>query len=264
MGVVLGLHLTSDEVVWALVDEGEQALLDHDALLARTSASPVAAARSAQSIAAADGVAIDAVRVTGQVTDDVVARLQRAGFRCVERIDQADALTAGESFPPSLRAAAGAALCRPAPDCAQASGSGGRGRRVMATLAGAVAAAVLSVLFLVTGSVPQDARAVAAAPATVADSGWVSVPAPSPQAATVTRKFVTPATPRKVASPPVYTAAAPAPAPVAVPVAPVAAVAPVAPVAPVAEQHLSGTPTLAGPLPGLPMTDLSNMFTALP
>lgn len=238
MGVVLGLSLTSDEVVWVLVDECEQVVVDHDVRSARTGTDDlVAAALSAACLAASAGLHITAVRVTGG-TDDVVTALRSAGFEEAEAVPHAMAARKAESFATSLQAAAGAALCTPERDCppAEVARPARRVRGMLATLAGAAAAAVLSVLFLTTGSVPQDAKAATIGPAPATASGWVSVPVP--QASTVTRKVVTPAAPaRRVAA---Y-AAAPVHTPPAV----------------TAEQHLSGT---AAPV----MTDLSNLFTALP
>ncbi|MGE2735073.1 hypothetical protein [Mycolicibacterium vaccae] len=278
MGVALGLSLTSDEVVWVLVDDCAQALLDHDArAVAPAPAAVVAAARSARSLAAVDGIALDAVRVTaiGRVSDEIVAGLRSAGFE-LEIVDLADAVAAAAVFPPGLRAAAGAALHRSERDCAPLSATLAPTRRrgVLATLIGTAAAAVLGVLFLATGSVPQDAQASTVEPVTTTDSGWVSVPVTPLHAPTVTRKIVTTtAAPRTVAESTerVYTAVRPATAPAPQPVTP-------QPVAePVAEQHLTDPVPLAGPLPADPtatpvplpssdvvMTDLSNMFTALP
>ncbi|MEZ0341001.1 hypothetical protein ACAG25_13550 [Mycobacterium sp. pV006] len=256
MGVVLGLSLTSDEVVWVLVDESERAALDHDVRSARDGADDVvAAARSAACLAAAAGVQITAVRVTG-ATGDVVTALRSARFEDAEAVPQAVAAREAGPFAPRLQAAAGAALCASGRDVAatEVPHPARRRRGLLATLAGTAAAAVLSVLFLTTGSVPQDARAATTGPAPTTVSGWVSVPAP--HVSTVTRKVVTPSIPaRRVTA---YT-----PAPVHTP--PVAA-----------EQHLGGTSTaLAGPSPTVPdgdlpsmsapvMTDLSNLFTALP
>ncbi|MGE2729028.1 hypothetical protein ACQI4F_06105 [Mycolicibacterium vaccae] len=279
MGVALGLSLTSDEVVWVLVDDCGQTLLDHDARsVAPAPAAVVAAARSARSLAAVDGIALDAVRLTGigGVSDEVVAGLRSAGFE-LEIVDLADAVAAAAVFPPGLRAAAGAALHRSERDCAPVPAvlaPTRRRRGVLATLIGTAAAAVLGVLFLATGSVPQDAQASTVEPVTATDSGWVSVPVTPLHAPMVTRKIVTTTAatvmaPRTVSESTerVYTAVRPAPAPASQPVSP----------QPVAEQHLTDPVPLAGPMPADPtatavplpgsdvvMTDLSNMFTALP
>lgn len=262
----MGLSLTADEVVWVLVDEHEQRLLDHDALAVPDPGhdAAVAAARSAQVIATADGVGIDAVRVTGcdGDTNEVVIRLRALGFRRVDVVRPDEAREVVETFAPRLRAAAGAALRGPDP-CdrpAQVPLVAARRRRgVVAALMGTAAAAVLSVLFMTTGSVPQSAHATATAPAetapAVVESGWMSVPAPPPAGAQATRKFVTSPAPR--ASAPVYYSAP--------------AVVASAPAPAVAEAHLDSPVPLAGPLPddssqtsAVVMADLSNMFAALP
>ena len=317
----MGLSLTSDEVVWALIDAADDhgcRLLDHDALaVTDLGDTAVKAARSALALATADGVDIDVVRVVvgpgdvpDEIPDDVVVRLRSMGFRSAEVVGPPGALDALQSFTPCLRAAIGAAAYPSRRACATpASAAPTRARRsLVAGVLGAAAAAVLSVLFVTNGSMPQNAHATPAVEATAAatESGWISVPVASTTGAQVTRKVVTapplqsaPASvaydsaPASVAydSAPASVAYDSAPASVPAAVAPLpeaaaavapapeltAAVAPVseAPTAATSQPHLDSTAPLAGPPPAVPadpaaptaaleMTDLSNVFTALP
>ncbi|BBX16500.1 hypothetical protein CRI77_21245 [Mycolicibacterium duvalii] len=272
MGVVMGLSLTSDEVVWVIItDEEHPAVVDHDARQVTDGGADVvvASARSAHVVATSDGLAIDTVRITGRdgVPADLVVRLRALGFRHVEVVDFDEALAAGQRCAPQLQAAAGAAVSRP--DAATPPVPAPRRRGVMAALVGTAAAAVLSVLFLTTGSVPaQSAHAAPAVPAGPAavESGWRIVPVVSPSTATQTRKFVTAAPPR-TSAPVYYSASAPK---TAAPAAGATATPALQNSAVTGEQHLTGTALPAGPQPvpasdsGTVMTDLSNLFTALP
>ncbi|HEY9264686.1 MAG TPA: hypothetical protein VIQ11_08795, partial [Mycobacterium sp.] len=99
MSAVLGLSLTSDDIVWALVD-ADGALLDHDALDADVADETAGdAASSAHAIARAIGVEIDRVRLTwnAEVAHAGLrlrTRLQHLGFDHVEAVPTAAAMAA--------------------------------------------------------------------------------------------------------------------------------------------------------------------------
>ena len=88
--MVLGLSLTSDDVVWVLVDEADGTVIDHDVIEVHEDAEMAgAAARGAHAIATNGGFDVTGVRLTWS---DVAAqdglrlrtRLSACGFRTVE------------------------------------------------------------------------------------------------------------------------------------------------------------------------------------
>ncbi len=332
MRSVLGLSLNSDDVAWVLVDAGDGTVLDHDAFdLQHDAEIAGAAARGAHAIARACGFEVDRVRLTW--SDDVVddglrlrTRLASQGFDHVEAVPMARAMAA--SVDPRA--------CELAPRSASAYGAARavvpigeaitvpvvqqipprrriRRRRIVSTALGVAAAAVLGVLCLSAGAVPQaEPGSAAVVQPGSADAGWAAVPAPSDAAANTVRRVVTTPTPvrRAAAVPaqtyvpeqayvpeqtsvpeapvavapeaPVAVAPEPATAPVAVAPEPAAEPATVAPglatepaAAPTELPHLSDAQHVMGPAPEAPgpvadppaapeMTELTNVFTALP
>lgn len=165
-----------------------------------------------------------------------------------------------------------------------------RRRRIVSTALGVAAAAVLGVLCLSAGAAPQaEPGSAAVVQPGSADAGWAAVPAPSDAAANTVRRVVTTPTPvRRAAAVPAQTYVpeqAYVPEQTSVPEAPIA-VAPepatVAPepatepaAAPTELPHLSDAQHVMGPAPEAPgpvadppaapeMTELTNVFTALP
>jgi hypothetical protein len=288
--MVLGLSLTSEDIVWVLVDETDGTVVDHDSAEFSADAEIAgAAARGAHAIATAGGFDVERIRLTWS---DVVAReglrlrsrLVSLGFDNVEAVPLkcAGAVLVDPDMEPTLALAYGAALAevslhdaitlpvstRPRPRRSR------RGRTALAAL-GAAAAAVVAGLLLTSGSLPQAEQTAAAAELPVAaDPGWVAVTAPSESAARAVRKVVdVPDVDVPEQAPPVYIApvveAAPliappvAPVPLAVPHLPVGTPHLQAPEAlPTGQPHLVDAQPAVGPAPE--MTDLPNLFTALP
>lgn len=207
--MVLGLSLTSDDVVWVLVDEADGTVIDHDVIEVHDDAEMAgAAARGAHAIATNGGFDVASVRLTWRddVAEDGVrlrTRLSACGFREVEAVPFSCAITAmvHPDTEPGLALAYGAAVATvdpseaiTAPVVQQASARRGFSRtRFGAALLGAAAAAALGGLLLSAGSGPAVERtAVAAAAAPQPDPGWVAVPVPasSDGAASTLRKVV--------------------------------------------------------------------------
>jgi hypothetical protein len=284
--MVLGLSLTSEDIVWVLVDETDGAVADHDYVEFNADAEIAgAAACGAHAIATACGFAVDRIRIT--CSDDVArdglrlrSRLTSLGFDNVEAVPRncAGTVLVDPDMEPALALAYGAALARVSlSDAITAAVSTRakprrtrRGRMALAVL-GAAAAAVGGLL-LTSGSLPQaEQTATAAEQPTAADNGWVAVSAPSESAARAVRKVVD--TPKE--EPAAYVAPVVETVPlVAVPTEAVAAAPPVtlppmgtphlqAPESlPTAQPHLVDAQPALGPAPE--MTDLPNLFTALP
>ena len=207
--MVLGLSLTSDEVVWVLVDETDRTVADHDSVEFRADSDVAGAcARGARAIAAADGIDVERIRLTW--SDDVArdglrlrSRLSSLGFDNVEAVPLrcAGAVMVDPGMEPSLALAYGAALADVSVHEAitvplatrTKSVKTHRGRIALAVL-GAAAAAALGGLLLTSGSLPhveQTASASAAAePPASADPGWVAVSAPAETAGVMVRKVV--------------------------------------------------------------------------
>ena len=176
-----------------------------------------------------------------------------------------------------------------------------RRRRIVSTALGVAAAAVLGVLCLSAGAVPQaEPGSTTVVQPGSTDAGWAAVPAPSDAAAnTVQRVIATPSPVRRAAALPAQTSvpeqanvpeqtslpeqtSVPEQAPVAVAPEPATETAALAPepatepaVAPTELPHLSDAQHVVGPAPGAPgpvagppaapeMTELTNVFTALP
>ena len=204
MGMVLGLSLTSDDVVWVLVDPADRSVADHDSVdVTADTEIAHAAARGAQAIANAGGLVLDRVRVTW--TDDVArdglrlrSQLSCLGFDDVDAVPlrSAGAVMVDPELDPSLALAYGAALADVEPHEALTEPvhtrpvATRRARRAAMVLGAAAVAAVGGLLF-VPGSPLQIGHAAATAdqPA-AAEPGWVAVPAPTDGAATTQRKVV--------------------------------------------------------------------------
>lgn len=286
MGAVLGLSLTTTEVTWALVDEADRTVVDHDSLrldagieIARV------AARGGHGLARACGLDVERLRLVWTPDAEAQGRRLRTDLcslgvtvdavpmACATRvlIDPEDS-----EMPPLVALAYGAALADVDPAEAitvalprQTVPRRRRPVRVLAATMGVAAAAAVGAVFLSAGSASQvePAATTAAVPAG-GDPGWVSVTAPVDPGAEPLRKVVTEPSEAYVASAaPVYEAASPAPAALASPAPPEAVAAPSAPEAlpaPVAEsmptaeahlpaadqQHLPGAEPLVAPLPG--------------
>lgn len=319
--MTLGLALTSDEVVWVLVDESDGTVVDHDVIeVCSDTEIAGAAARGAHAIAANGGFDIGHIRLTW--SQDVArdglrlrTRLGCLGFDAIEVVPFrcAGAVMVHPDLDPGLALAYGAAfadvdpreaLTEPIARPRSVRRRSARARIAVAVLGAAAAAAVAGLLSM-SGTGPQvEQTAAAAAQPSRPDSGWVAVPAPSDATAGVVRKVVeapspatqetetsTPAPLRaasNVATQPVQSAPEPTPVAVAsaapldlpaeaggvphlpdgiphlmaMPEAP-APVAATAPESASAEQpHLPGDQLAEGSTPE--MTDLANLFTALP
>lgn len=266
MGAVLGLSLTSTEVTWALVDDAERTVVDHDSVELDDSIDTgvdVArlAARGGHGLARACGLDVDRLRLVWTPDAEACGRQLRTDLRslgvtvdavplaCATRvlIDPQDC-----DMPPLVALAYGAALAEVDPAEAITVALPrvvGRRRarpvRVLAAAMGVAAAAAVGAIFLTAGSVPHvEPAATAAATPAAADPGWVSVTAPVDTAAEPLRKVVTAPAPEYAAAP------ARVAAPVAVPVP--AAVATPAPAALSGPATLPGAATLPAPdaLPG--------------
>ncbi|MBX7456533.1 hypothetical protein GR927_51905 [Mycolicibacterium sp. 3033] len=276
MGAVLGLSLTSTEVTWALVDEAERTVVDHDSLeldggSEADTDTACLAARGGHGLARACGLDVDRLRLVW--TPDAEARGRRlrtdlsslgvtvdaVPLACATRvlIDPDDC-----DMPPLVALAYGAALAEVDPVEAitvalpRVAGHRKRPVRVLAAAIGVAAAAAVGAVFLTAGSVPEVEPAASAATAPAdADPGWVSVTAPADGAAEPVLRFVTAPSPTLAAAPVRVAAPAPAfPAPTAA-AAPraLAAPAPAVAAAPQAEpEALSVTDALPAPnaLPG--------------
>ncbi|AFM17478.1 hypothetical protein Mycch_2717 [Mycolicibacterium chubuense NBB4] len=273
MGAVLGLSLTASDIVWALVDASDGALLDHDALEFDTDSRLAAeAARGAEDIARAGGLEVDRVRLvwSEDVEDDGVRLQARLAHSCRAEVE-AVPLTCAMAAPvaaqavdmaPRLALAYGAAradvglhdaITMPIRLRENAPRRRHR-RRIVAAAVGTAAAAVLSIFFLAAaGSPPQVVPAAASLQQTTApDPGWVSVPAPSDRAAQQVRKVVA-ATPSKSRpAPKAYHPAAPMLA-TPHPAAPVLATP--QPAAPVLETPQPQAPVLETPKPDAPVLE---------
>ncbi len=266
MSTVLGLSLTATEVVWALVDVSDGTVLDHDALEWEAGAAIAGtAARGARSIANADGVDVDRVRLIWTPAVAAAGRrleieLRSLGFDAVEAVPWHCATRVlvkpeESDMPARVVLAYGAAMAVIDPSEAftvplraqDAPRPRRRPARVLAAAIGVVAAAAVGAVFVSAGSPPQVEPAAAAAEQPASDPGWVSVTAPG-TAAEPLRKVV-----NADAAPPLRRAAAAVPAwtpPAGTPVASAATPAAV-PHLPVAgQQHLPGAQPAAVPLPG--------------
>lgn len=210
MGAVLGLSLTSDDVVWILVDPVDRSVLDHDAFELPDDAEITGtAAKGAQAIAAAAGLEVDRVRLTWSDTARheglrLLTRLRCLKFEHVDAVPLASVMAvpvnaAHEDMAPRLALAYGAALAEVALSDAitepvtQQTPAPRRFRRpaVYAAL-GLTAAAGVGVLVLATASVPQvEPAATTAEQSAPPDPGWVSVPAPAGASGALNRKVVT-------------------------------------------------------------------------
>jgi hypothetical protein len=258
--MVLGLSLTSEDVVWVLVDETDGTVADHDYVEFNADAEIAgAAARGAHAIATACGFAVDRIRLTW--SDDVArhglqlrSRLASLGFANVAAVplNRVGTVLVHPDMEPALALAYGAALADvslvPVSTRATTRRSH-RGRTALAVL-GAAAAAAVGGMLLTSGSLPQAEQPAAA------DPGWVAVSAPSETAARVVRKVVEAQEEDEPAAyvAPVVAAAPPAPLSVPRPQAPE--------VLPTEQPHLVDAQPALGPAPE--MTDLPNLFTALP
>ncbi|WP_419179468.1 hypothetical protein [Mycolicibacterium iranicum] len=205
--MVLGLSLTSDDVVWVLVDEADGTVIDHDVIEVHDDAEMAgAAARGARAIATNGGFDVSSVRLTW--ADDVAqdglrlrTRLGACGFRMVEAVPFrcAVAVMVHPDTEPGLALAYGAAVAKvdlseaiTAPMARQASTRRRFSRkRIAVGVLGAATVAALGGLLLSPGSAPPvEQTAAAAASAPLPDPGWVAVPAPADSAASVVRKVV--------------------------------------------------------------------------
>ena len=285
MRAILGLSLKSGEVAWVVLDAADGTVVDHDALdLPADSELAASAARSARVIARACGFEVDRVRLAW--TDEAASagrrlrtRLGVLGFGEIEVVPMACAAAVpvdpeATAITPRLALAYGAALAVARPDKAitapavQQISDRSRlpRRRIKSAVFGAAAAAALGLLCLSAGAAPQPPAPAATTEAFgPASTGMATVPAPTDVAATPVRKVV--------ASPPSAEqySAVPAQAHIPAPAAPAAAPEPTA----AAElPHLSGARHAMGPMPGPAevfaispgpdMTELINVFTALP
>lgn len=270
--MVLGLSLTSDDIVWVLVDQADGTVADHDSVEFHADSEIAgAAARGAHAIAAAGGIDIEKIRLTW--SNDVArdgsrlrSRLSGLGFDKVEAVPLscACAVMVDPGMEPGLALAYGAAVAEDGPDDAVTvpvttrarPATSHRGRIALAVL-GATAAAAVAGLLLTSGSLPhaeQTASAYAGeTPPSATDPGWVAVSAPAESAGAMVRKVVEALDAENVA------AAVPVPQPVPVqsepvpePVPDAEPVAVVEPV-PVAVPHLpEGVPHVAA-LPAEPL-----------
>ncbi len=276
VGMVLGLSLTSDDVVWVLVDDADGTVADHDEAEFNADAEIAgAAARGAHAIATAGGFDVERIRLVW--SDDVardglrlLSRLGALGFDNAEAVPLkcAGAVMVDPDMEPGLALAYGAALAEVSlleaitvPISTRAKPRRiRRGRMAMAVL-GAAAAATVGGLLLTSGSVPRvEQTAVAAEQQAVADPGWVAVSAPSDSAAHTVRKVVE----ALAADTPVFEAPEPAqPEPAAATGPQAESVAAVA--APVGVPHLpAGVPEAAEPVVIPPPAPLVAAPVALP
>lgn len=268
MGAVLGLSLTSTEVTWALVDDADRTVVDHDSVELDTRSDTVIgvarlAARGGHGLARACGLDVDRLRLVWTPDAEAAGRQLRTDLRslgvtvdavplaCATRvlIDPQDC-----DMPPLVALAYGAALAEVDPAEAitvalpRVVAPRKRPVRVLAAAMGVAAAAAVGAIFLTAGSVPEvePAANAAAAPAG-ADPGWVSVPAPADAANEPLRKVVAAPSAADVTAAPLRVAAPVSSAPAALQ-APVArdAPAPVADALPVPDA-LPGPVTVAAP-----------------
>ncbi|PRC43534.1 hypothetical protein C6A85_000000104855, partial [Mycobacterium sp. ITM-2017-0098] len=117
MGMVLGLSLTSEDIVWVLVDEADGTVADHDSVEFHADAEIAgAAARGARAIATAGGFDVELIRLTW--SDDVAreglrvrSHLSCLGFDNVEAVPLkcAGAVMVDPDMEPDLALAYGAA-----------------------------------------------------------------------------------------------------------------------------------------------------------
>lgn len=206
VGMVLGLSLTSEDIVWVLVDEADGAVADHDSVEFQADAEIAsAAARGARAIATAGGFDVERIRLTW--SDDVTreglrlrSHLSCLGFDNVEAVPLtcAGAVMVDPDMEPALALAYGAARADVSlaeaitvPLCTRAKSKRIRRGRIVLAVLGAAAAAALGGALLTSGSVPQLEQPAAATvqPATT-DPGWVAVSAPTDSAAQTVRKVV--------------------------------------------------------------------------
>ena len=237
MGAVLGLSLTSDDIVWVLVDAAHRSVLDHDAFEFPDDAEITGtAARGAHAIATASGLEVERVRLTWSDNARheglrLLTRLRSMDFDHVDAVPLASVMAvtvdaAHADMAPRLALAYGAALAEVAPSdaitepVAQQMPAARRFQRpaVYAAL-GLTAAAGIGVLVLASASVPQvEPAATTAEQSAPADPGWVSVPAPAGASGVLNRKVVTlPSEAAQQATVPVEAAAPVQAADVAVP-----------------------------------------------
>lgn len=204
--MVLGLSLTSDRVVWVLVDEADGSVADHDCAEFQADTEIAgAAARGAHAIATAGGLDVTRIRLTWSpdVTRDGLrlrSQLGGLGFDNVEAVPLtcACAVMVDPNMEPGLALAYGAALAEvglrdaiTVPLCTRATPRRRRrGRMAMAVL-GAAAAAAVGGLLLTSGAQPQIEQAAATVEQPPSpDPGWVAVSAPSDNAVRPVRKVV--------------------------------------------------------------------------
>ncbi|WNG90328.1 hypothetical protein C6A87_014030 [Mycobacterium sp. ITM-2016-00317] len=280
--MILGLSLTSQAVVWVLVDDADRAIVDHDELTFQPGTEIArAAARGAGMIAAAGGHRVDRIRLTWD--DDVsrdgirlAAQLIDLGIADVETVPLAHALgvMVAPDTAPGLALAYGAAVAQ-GPIESRGASRGRRGlsrRRIAVAVLGAAAAALLAGLLVTSGTAPRVEQTAAVTEQTApTGTGWVAVSAPTSATAGMVRKVVEPveedASPVWTPAPRAYVAAAPAPAPTPAAVAVPHLTAPEA--VPTPQEHLTGEwpgPAVSVPVVQIPleMTDPAILFSALP
>lgn len=303
MRTVLGLSLSSTDVVWVLVDKANGAVVDHDVLeFAADAEIAGAAARGAQAIATSAGCHVSRVRLTW--SEDAArdglrlrTRLGSLGFTNVEAVPLSCAnaaliAPAAMDMNPHLALAYGAARAEVSLSEAitvpvqQLPARGRRrARRIATAVLGVAAAAAVGGLCLSAGASPRLDPETTTAGHSVSsdpsDTGWAAVPAvPAAPAAAPVRKIVAgPSSDEEAPAPqfdyPVQAVIAeavqPLPESAAVP-QPATEVAPV----PLGQPHLTGVDPGVGPVPvaveapaeapaPVPeMTDPLNLFSALP
>lgn len=276
--MILGLSLTSQAVVWVLVDDADRAIVDHDELTFQPGTEIArAAARGAGMIAAAGGHRVDRIRLTWD--DDVsrdgirlAAQLIDVGIADVETVPLTHALgvMVAPDTAPGLALAYGAAVAQ-----GPVEPRGRRGlsrRRIAVAVLGAAAAALMAGLLFTSGTAPRVEQTAAVTEQTApTGTGWVAVSAPTSATAGMVRKVVEPVeeavSPVWTPAPRAYVAAAPAPAPTPVAVAVPHLPAPEA--VPTTQEHLTGEwpgPAVSVPVVQIPleMTDPAILFSALP
>jgi hypothetical protein len=268
VGAVLGLSLTADDVVWALVDADNGELLDHDALEFDTDSEIAgAAARGAEAIATAGGLAVDRVRLVW--SDDVElegkrlrSRLTRLCCAHVEAVPMACAVAApvaedAMDMAPRLALAYGAARAEVSlheamtvPLPLRPVAPRRTHRRIAAAVFGAAAAAVAAVFFVAAaGSEPQVMPAAATTDQVpAADPGWVTVSAPTDGVAESLRKVVP--TPPPLKSTPKYYPVRPV---VAAPLKAAPALSAPAEAAPVVSAPAEAAPVVSAPAEAAPV-----------
>ncbi|TRW76538.1 hypothetical protein FK535_27665 [Mycolicibacterium sp. 018/SC-01/001] len=219
MGAVLGLSLTSTEVTWALVDDAERTLVDHDSLELDSDCENTArpgididvarvAARGGHGLARACGLEVDRLRLVWTPDAEACGRRLRSDLRSLGVTVDAVPLTCATrvlidprdfDMPPLVALAYGAALAEVDPAEAITVAlprqvptvRPKRPVRVLAAAIGVAAAAAVAAVVLTSGSVPEIEPAASAASAPAgADAGWVSVTAPVDGAAEPLRKVV--------------------------------------------------------------------------